>query len=346
MHQSLQSVQGESREQTSALRETDSKISQIARRIRLLHQSLERQRQRMEELEQKRADSSLTLDQHRQTLQQQIKSAYILGQQEKIRLMLNQQDPALASRAMIYYDYLNKARLRQIELINRDLIELAAIERTIKDEESRLQQLLAKEEHEQHDLELAQEARHQIIAGLNDQLQDQGKALKKLETDEKQLHALVTDLQAALVDIPLNDAALTPFNQRKGQLAWPAKGSLGARFGASRDVGKLRWDGVFIRAPEGREVRSIHYGRVAFADWLRGFGFLLIIDHGNGYMSLYGFNQSLFKETGEWVEPGEVIAQAGSSGGNNQSGIYFGIRHDGKPLDPEKWCQRIHGSRI
>jgi septal ring factor EnvC (AmiA/AmiB activator) len=111
-------------------------------------------------------------------------------------------------------------------------------------------------------------------------------------------------------------------------------------------VGKLTWDGVLIAAPEGREVRAIHHGRVAFADWLRGFGLLLIIDHGDGFMSLYGHNQSLFKETGEWVEPGEVVAQVGSSGGRTRSGIYFGIRHNGEPQNPQQWCRRTRGRTV
>jgi septal ring factor EnvC (AmiA/AmiB activator) len=137
-----------------------------------------------------------------------------------------------------------------------------------------------------------------------------------------------------------------PFASRKGELAWPAKGRIGARFGSARGVGRLYWDGVLIEAPEGGEVRSVHYGRVAFADWLRGFGLLLIIDHGDGYMTLYGYNQSLFKETGEWVEAGEVIAQVGRSGGRSTSGVYFGIRHNGEPIDPKKWCKKINGRRI
>jgi septal ring factor EnvC (AmiA/AmiB activator) len=130
----------------------------------------------------------------------------------------------------------------------------------------------------------------------------------------------------------------------KGDLSWPVQGRLSTRFGTQRASGGLTWDGVVISAGEGSEVRSLYYGRVAFADWLRGFGLLIILDHGDGYMSLYGFNQALLKETGEWVERGETIALVGDSGGRNFPSLYFGIRHRGRPLDPRQWCRRLEGA--
>ncbi len=226
------------------------------------------------------------------------------------------------------------------------LQSLAKLEQEISEEEQRLQQLFAKEEVEKQQLELAGEKRERIIAALNLQLQSKAQELEGLQANEKQLQSLLIELQDVLADIPLDPAANTPFSSRKGKLPWPATGRISASFGSTREVGKLRWDGVLIEAPEGREVRSVHYGRVAFADWLRGFGLLLIIDHGDGYMSLYGYNQSLFKETGEWVEAGEVIAQVGSSGGRSSTGVYFGIRHNGEPVDPKGWCKQIKGRRI
>jgi septal ring factor EnvC (AmiA/AmiB activator) len=346
LRKQLNAVEDQRREHNSALSQTDKAIGSIARSLRVLGQRLKRQQRRLADLEQSRADAQLELDKQRQALERQVRAAYAMGRQEKVKILLNQQDPTVVSRMMVYYDYLNTARMQQMEQIRRNLQDLNRIEREITQEEQRLQQLYAKQEQERQQLESAQAQRRQIIAGLNRQAKSKGQELAGMQADEKQLETLLDRLQEALADIPLNPTAQNPFKTQKGRLPWPTKGRLAVGFGAVREVGKLRWDGVLIAAPEGREVRAVHHGRVAFADWLRGFGLLLIIDHGDGYMSLYGHNQSLFKETGEWVEPGEVVAQVGSSGGRSKPGIYFGIRHNGHPLDPKKWCQRIRGRRI
>jgi murein hydrolase activator len=346
LNQELRSTETQRDTQSRALRETEEKIGLIARRIRVTDQSLQRQTRLLAELEAERADARLKLDAHQSTLEQQIRAAYEMGRQEKVKILLNQQDPAVVSRVMVYYDYFNAARLSQMERIEASLHELNRIEREIAQEESRLQQLQAKNNNERVQLEAAQHGRMEIIAKLDRQLKNQGQELNNLKDDENQLSSLISNIQQALSDLPLDPAAHDPFSSRKGKLPWPATGRLVATFGSSREVGKLTWDGVMIAAPEGREVRAIHHGRVAFADWLRGFGLLLIIDHGDGFMSLYGHNQSLFKETGEWVEPGEVVAQVGSSGGRTLSGIYFGIRHNGRPENPKKWCKRTRGRTI
>ncbi|MET0029306.1 MAG: peptidoglycan DD-metalloendopeptidase family protein [Candidatus Thiodiazotropha sp.] len=342
----LRSTEGERETQSRALQETETQIGAMARRIRATEQSLVRQKRRLGELEGERADARLRLDQHRSTLERQIRAGYAMGRQEKMKILLNQEDPAVVSRVMVYYDYFNSARVEQMEQIRKNLQQLNAIERTIAQEEQRLQQLLAKNHAQISQLEAAQQGRKEIIASLNSRMQSEGQELESLKTDEKQLQTLLTDIQQALVDIPLSSDAHVPFSTRKGKLPWPSRGRLVASYGSYREVGKLKWDGVMIAAPEGQEVRAIHHGRVAFADWLRGFGLLLIIDHGDGFMSLYGHNQSLFKETGEWVEPGEVVAQVGNSGGRATSGIYFGIRHNGQPVNPSLWCQRVRGRVI
>jgi septal ring factor EnvC (AmiA/AmiB activator) len=342
----LRSTQGKWEQHSHALQKTEKQIGDFARRIRVTEQSLKRQKRRMAELESKRGDARLYLDQHRASLERQIRAGYAMGRQEKLKILLNQQDPAVVSRVMVYYDYFNSARVQQMASIRESLQQLRSIEREIAQEEQRLQQLLAKNQNQKSQFEAARTGRKKIIASLNRRLKDKGQELDSLKSDEKQLQSLLADIQQALSDIPLDSTAHVPFDSRKGKLPWPSRGRLAARFGSKRDVGKLKWDGVLIAAPEGQEVRAIHHGRVAFADWLRGFGLLLIIDHGDGYMSLYGHNQSLFKETGEWVEPGEVVAQVGNSGGRSTSGVYFGIRHNGQPKNPTQWCQRIKGRKI
>lgn len=346
LNRELRSTEDQRDAQSRALRETEQKIGLIARRIRVTDQSLQRQKRQLAELESERADARLKLDNHRSSLERQIRAAFAMGRQEKVKILLNQEDPAVVSRVMVYYDYFNAARIAQMGLIEKSLSELNRIEQEIAKEEQRLQQLQAKNNNERLQLEAAQRGRQEIVAKLNRDLKDQGRELNNLKDNESQLASLISNLQQALSDIPLDPAAHEPFRSRKGKLPWPASGRLAASFGSRREVGKLTWDGVLIAAPEGREVRAIHHGRVAFADWLRGFGLLLIIDHGDGFMSLYGHNQSLFKETGEWVEPGEVVAQVGSSGGRSRSGIYFGIRHNGEPQNPQQWCRRTHGRTI
>ena len=346
LNRNLRSTESKRDEQSRELRKTEEKIGLIARRIRVTNQSLRRQKRQLAELEAERADARLKLDNHQSSLERQIRAAYAMGRQEKVKILLNQQDPAVVSRVMVYYDYFNAARIEQMDRIEASLRELRRIEQEIAREERRLQQLQAKNTNERKQLEAAKRGREEIIAQLSRQLKDQGNELKVLKDDESQLTSLISNIQQALSDLPLDPSAHDPFRSRKGKLPWPASGRLVASFGSQRDVGKLTWDGVMISAPEGREVRAIHHGRVAFADWLRGFGLLLIIDHGDGFMSLYGHNQSLFKETGEWVEPGEVVAQVGSSGGRTRSGIYFGIRHNGKPQDPKSWCKRTQGRKV
>ncbi|MCG7895828.1 MAG: peptidoglycan DD-metalloendopeptidase family protein [Candidatus Thiodiazotropha taylori] len=346
LQQQLRSTEGKRQEQSQALQEMETQIGTLARRIRVTGQTLKRQQRRLSELEGERADARLRLDQHRSSLERQLRAAYAMGRQEKMKILLNQQDPAVVSRVMVYYDYFNTARLKQMQLIRVNLQKLNTIEQQIAREEQRLQQLQAKNLTQKKQLEAAQSGRKKIIASLNSRLKNKGQELQSLKTDEKQLQSLLQEIQQALVDIPINPTAHVSFQKRKGKLPWPSSGKLVARFGSTREVGKLKWDGVLISAPEGQEVRAIHHGRVAFADWLRGFGLLLIIDHGEGFMSLYGHNQSLFKETGEWVEPGEVVAQVGNSGGRSSSGVYFGIRHNGKPKNPTQWCRRIRGRVI
>jgi septal ring factor EnvC (AmiA/AmiB activator) len=346
LNRTLRTTENQRDVESRALRETEQKIGRIARRIRATDQSLQRQKRQLAELEAQRADARLKLDSHRSSLERQIRAAYTMGRQEKVKILLNQEDPAVVSRVMVYYDYFNAARISQMEQIEESLRELNQIEHEIAQEEQRLQQLQSKNNHERLHLEAAKHGRKEIIAQLNHQLKDKGLELSGLKDNENQLTSLISDIQQALADLPLDPAAHDPFRSRKGKLPWPASGDLVANFGSRREVGKLKWDGVMIAAPEGREVRAIHHGRVAFADWLRGFGLLLIIDHGDGFMSLYGHNQSLFKETGEWVEPGEVVAQVGSSGGRTHSGIYFGIRHNGEPQNPKLWCKRTQGRSI
>jgi septal ring factor EnvC (AmiA/AmiB activator) len=153
-----------------------------------------------------------------------------------------------------------------------------------------------------------------------------------------ELQSLVDELTRLLTSLPISDAE--PFAKTRGRLEWPTDGRIMQRFGQSRADGRLRWDGVLLAAGAGEDVRAVHHGRVVYADWLQGMGLLVIIEHGNGYLSLYGHNQDVIAEIGEWVTPGAVIAHVGDSGGRAIPGLYFEIRKDGKPVDPDGWMHK------
>jgi septal ring factor EnvC (AmiA/AmiB activator) len=282
------------------------------------------------------------------SLAQQIRAAYTIGQQEYVKILLNQQDPAAVSRTLTYYDYFNRARLTRIKSIDTSLAELQKLEEKIQAKTAKLERNQQEQSSEKTQLENTRSQRANVLARLHQQILAKGERLSLMQEDERRLQRLLDSLATAPADdaqtpadseLATEGTEHTPFRTLRGRLQWPSRGKLTTRYGSARKIGKLKWQGVTIRAPEGTEVRAISHGRVAFSDWLRGFGLLTIIDHGDGYMSLYGGNQSLFKEVGDWVEAGEVIAGVGNSGGRKNSALYFEIRHNGKPTNPLKWCR-------
>jgi len=341
----MQSTSGEKVELTSLLQESEQQIGRMARKLRVLDGRLSRQRKRLQGLHDEQLTQRRSLEEERQVLARQVRAAYAMGRQERLKILLNQQDPATVSRVMIYYDYLNRVRAQKMQAIRQHMQRLAATEHEILEEERKLTQLLAEQQAELAALHLSQEDRREVVARLTEELKDQGRRLDRLQTDERDLKTLISGLEEALADIPLEDTQQFKFAGLRGRLPWPARGRIVHRFGAPK-LGSLTWDGVMISAPEGREVRAVHHGRVAFADWLRGFGLLLIVDHGDGYMTLYGHNQSLFKEAGDWVDVNEPVALVGSSGGRERAGVYFGIRHQGRAVDPARWCRRPTGKKV
>ena len=270
----------------------------------------------------------------------QVRAAYAMGRQEYLKILLNQENPATVGRVVTYYDYLNKARSERIDSLGKTIKQLEQVRNEVEAETRRLSELREKRRQEKLALEQSRQEREQVIAQLKHEINSQDKRLAGMLQDEQQLKALIRALADALEDIPAEPGNRKPFGTLKGKLKWPARGPVLISYGSPRKLGKLRWQGVMIGAREGQEVHAVAGGRVAFADWLRGYGLMIIIDHGDGYMSLYGQNQSLYKETGDWVEAGEAIASVGDSGGVDQVGLYFEIRKDGHPTDPVRWCRR------
>jgi septal ring factor EnvC (AmiA/AmiB activator) len=341
----IRSTRGRQSRLNRELQASEEQIGRVARHLRVLKGRLRRQNARLADLSARERQQQQALARQRALLARQIRSAYATGRQEQLEILLNQQDPAELSRLLTYYDYLNRARARQMARIRKSLRALDDTRREIREEQARLARLESEQQQQKLALEQQQQARREVLRQLASQIQGQDARLGQLRKDEKQLQQLLRGLQDALADIPRNLEAQQPFAKVRGRLPWPLRGVIRHAFGDPK-IGALRWDGVMIEAPEGREVHAVHAGRVAFADWLRGFGLLLIIDHGDGYMTLYGHNQSLFKEAGDWVEAGEPIAAAGSTGGRKASGVYFAIRRHGKAVNPIRWCRRVRGRRV
>jgi len=337
--------QGEHSALSDQLQDSEQRIGRLARRLRVLAGRLERQQVRLQQLQQQQQQQQAALDQERDILRQQVRAAYAMGRQEQLKILLNQQDPAVVSRVLAYYDYLNRERMLRMQRIREQLEQLAHTRSQIDEERQRLARLQDERQQEKLALEQEQTTRREVMARLSREISDQGRELSRLRADEQQLQSLLRGLQEALADIPSAPAQQKKFAQLRGALRWPAQGVIAHTFGEPK-IGALRWDGVMISAPEGNEVRAVHAGRVAFADWLRGFGLLLIVDHGDGFMTLYGHNQSLFKEAGDWVDAGEPVAGVGSTGGRKDSGVYFAIRRHGKAVNPARWCKRPRGKRV
>ena len=264
-----------------------------------------------------------------------VRDAYRYSGRDFFKVLLNQDDPAAFDRMIRYHGYFSRARLDALEDYRRVLVTIdenegAALDRrrvlaTQQEELARRQQSLAARSDE----------REALIDGLSREVSDREEQRKRLTEDRARLEALLAELRRRA-----RDAEATRFAESRGRLNWPVAGRVVRHFGQSRAGGRLQWEGVYFEARPGAEVKAIHGGRVVFADWLRGFGLLTIVDHGDGHMSLYGNADVLFKEVGDWVEGGEPIAAAGRSGGQAESGLYLEVRANGRPTNPIAWLER------
>lgn len=320
------------------LSELERRYGKIALSLRILEQKSQEQKLRLQEVGRRRDRERASIREQHDGLVGQIRAAYAMGQRERLKLILNQNDPVRVSRVMVYYDYFNRTRLSQMESIQRGLQALQQLENELLQETERLNELHNRTLNEQAALEKARGERKQLLGKLDRELKQRGEELQQLQSNERRLVRLIALIQKTLEQFPAEWEGTEPFRGLRGRLFWPVEGALLERFGSQRMAG--RWDGVLIAAKEGMTVHAVAPGRVVYADWLRGYGLLTIIDHGEGYMTLYAFNQSLFKGVGDWVAGGDVIAAVGDSGGRTHAGLYFEIRNKGKPVNPEQWCRR------
>lgn len=335
----LEAEQGRKDTLRGQLRDIEKRIGTLSLALKKTSRELRRQQHRLAELNRDKARHQAELDRQRDRLAQQVRAAYGIGRQGYLKLLLNQQDPSAVSRNLVYYDYFNRARVARITAVSTELDHIKTLERDIARQMQTLDQLNERRRREQDSLRGQRRARGLVLAKVNARIETKDQELARLLDNQHQLESVIQRLRNVLSDIP-EGVDIQPFDRLKGRLRWPVQGTVVRHFGAPRQLGKLKWQGVLIGARPGTDVHAVYHGRVAFADWLRGYGLLVIIDHGNGYMSLYGHNQSISKEAGDWVETGEVIATVGNSGGNDRPGLYFEIRHNGVPRNPVLWCKK------
>lgn len=321
-----------------ALRALEGQVADAARALRGTENELSKTRESIVELKAEKAGLEADRETQKAALATQLRQAYASGRQDVIKLILNQEDPNELGRLLAYYGYLSRARSLDISQLTSTLDQLVRVEKTLFEEVQELDALKIRQEQEQADLARLEQERSQQLAAMKTSLNSQDKRLARLENDAKALEGVLQALRAELARIS-QAASLKGLSGLEHRLSWPVEGTIGTRFGAVSPQG-LRSTAVEFRAPEGREVRAVHSGRVVFSDWLRGYGLVLIVDHGDGWMSLYGHAQSLLKNSGDWVEPGEAVATTGVSGGQEMAGLYFEIRHQGMPVDPALYCRK------
>ncbi len=323
------------------LADIETRVGITTRALKGTRAELAAARSRLTALNQERTGYRNQRDRSAKALKQQLRAAFMSGQQEYLKLLLNQQDPARFGRTMSYYRYLNEARGEQLKTLAWAMGRLVGVEEKITSEITALRKLEQTQEAERKRLAGLQRQRERSLKLVASEIASDEKRIAGLLSDEKELSQLLDRIEQVVQDVPVLLPKGAGFAQLRGKLGWPARGEFLQQFGDSRHDGRLRWNGVLIRAPEGKEVSAIFHGRVVFSDWLRGFGLMTIIDHGDGYMSLYGYNQSLLKQVGDWVEAGEPVATIGSSGGGQQgNALYFEIRHKGRAIDPRQWCKK------
>tara|TARA_R100001369_G_scaffold66211_1_gene93370 strand:- start:4691 stop:5866 length:1176 start_codon:yes stop_codon:yes gene_type:complete len=333
-----QSIKGQSRQQDKlagelkkielASADLNNKISTIQKQRAALNRELiqlEKQQKKLESLKHSQ----------QQLISQEIVAAYRLGSEEPIKLLLNQEDPEKFSRSLKYYDYFLAARAEKLASYRQTHQQLETTKSDIASREQSLAESRQQLAIEQQTLRENRQQREQLLTSLGKQIQNSQQTLNQLRNERQRLETVLKALEQRAMQLAA-PASKQPFSKQKGKLPWPVSGKLTQHFGAVRNA-DITWSGWLMQAVEGLHVHSIHHGRVIFSDYLRGYGLLVIIDHGEGYMSLYAHNQVLLRETGDWVKPGERIARVGNTGGQADHALYFEIRHNGKPTNPKAW---------
>lgn len=333
-----------SRRDTLAARLRDAELTVAGARRKLAEVRAEQAQseQRRSDLDKQEAESERILSNERASLAGELRAAYTIGRNEQFKLLLNQEDPARLGRMMVYYGYFGRSRAARIDGIRAELGRLLVLQRALAAETERLAQLEQQAGDELATLQSGRRDRSQVLTEIEQKLKGRTAQLARLKREEGTLEKLLADLRRVLPEFPAGKEQ--PFEKLKGRLHWPVAGKLVESFGRGPAGGMSR-SGVRLSTQRGAQVRAVYFGRVIFADWLPGMGLLLILEHGGGYLSLYGHNDQLFKSVGDWVAPGDVISTVGDSGGRARPELYFEIRKGARPLDPSQWIGKTAAQR-
>ena len=308
-----------------------SNLSKLGRQIQTAVTELSALKEQETQLQQRIAQQS-------DVIAEQIAAAHKLGDQEPIKLLLNQEDPQKIARVFKYYDYFLEARSEKIATYMNDVQSLTEVITRIGSQQVTLKRSQSDLKKGQKTLRVRVAKRSVTLKKLDASLASDKKKLGSLQRERSELEEILSAVEEAVSEMTL-PANYQPFLSRKGNLSWPLKGRVAHSYG-SRRSGELRWEGWLISANAGAAVNAVHNGRIVFSNYLRGFGLLAIVDHGDGYMTLYAHNQELLKDTGDWVQSNEIIARSGDTGGLNKPALYFEIRSQGNPADPKVWLEK------
>jgi len=320
------------------LQSSEMAIAEASARLESLNDEIRDRAQKLEQLVGESLEQEKILASERSLLAEQVRVAYKTGRHDFLKLLLNQEDPGLIGRMIVFHDYHNKARTDRIREIQITLQNLESLRRKIDNESLALERLRREQSQKLDQLQAYRDTRTAVIQDLERFIATQDRELQNLQQEEHKLAELLDRLGKERTVVELYEN-LPPFSTLKGKLDWPAKGSIVTRYGSTKKGGKLRWNGVRISAATGEEVIAVSAGKVIFADWFRNLGLLLIIDHGEGFMSLYGHNERLLKKAGDFVDTGEPVARMGNTGGQSETALYFEIREQGNPVNPGLWCR-------
>lgn len=335
-------------EASDALKESERAISDANRTLRELGSQSREINLQLEALRGESRQREEALKSQQELLARLLYQHYLGGPAEPLKLLLNREDPNQVARHIHYFGYISRARASLIAELRASLGRLRELAQEAEQKAAELATVTAEQQAQRGRLEREKRARNQVLTRISRDIQRQQREIGTLKRDENRLARLVEQIARLVARgkpaprlknerVPDASSDGSPFQALKGRLSLPVRGELTNRFGSPRSDGGVIWKGLFIVARAGEEVRSVAAGRVVFADWLRGFGNLLIVDHGGAYMSLYGNNEALYKRVGDVIHGGEAIAAVGNSGGNADSGLYFELRHEGRPLDPLSW---------
>ena len=340
LQQKLTKNNRETSAQRQALKAIETELGEIYRSIDALEAKVAQQQQHILSLQIRQQDLEAKLAAQADTIKTILRLAYKQKNQPLIKLLLSGSRPEEVSRHLYYFSLLTA---NQNATLNRWLTDQAELSDTLSRYQGAVVELTQQQTKLQADrkaLETQKRKREQVVATLSAENQSVSATIAAKKEERERLQALIEQMQAELERMALEFPEVTAISDSKGQLSWPVSGRLQNQYGRRIEGSALRWQGLVIAAPEGTPVKAVHRGRVVFADFFKSNGLLVIIDHGQGIWSLYGRNRSLLTEVGAWVETGDVIAEVGQSGGYSESGLYFEVRDNGKPLNPAAWLSK------